>query len=70
MAEGAGKYDAALTVARTMCGAKTAALIVFDGDKGPGFSFQTNNLEAAAAVPDVLRHMADGLERDLITKRN
>jgi hypothetical protein len=61
---GPGKYDDALTVARQLCGSTGAALIVFEGDKGPGFACQTDLL-MLRRLPHVLRHLADEIETDL-----
>jgi hypothetical protein len=61
---GPGKYDEALTVARQLCGATGAVLIVFGGENGPGYSCQAT-LEMMETMPNMLRLMANGIEADL-----
>lgn len=62
---GAGKYDPLLTQARKAAGATSAALIVIDGNLGPGFSVQCVP-ENLLKLPAMLRLMATQIEADLI----
>ena len=64
MALGPGKYDDALTVARKLCGATCAILIVAKGERGSGFACQSD-VETLLRLPSVLRHIADQMEADL-----
>lgn len=64
MTWGPGKYDDVLTVARDSCEATGAVLIVFDGKHGNGFAVHATSPQLSA-LPDVLRHMANGIEADL-----
>lgn len=59
---GPGKYDGACTVARQLCGAQGAVLIILDGNGG-GFSAQLT-AEQQPALPMVLRQVADQIEAD------
>ena len=61
---GAGKYDDALTAARTLCGASAAALIVLSGESGSGFACHAD-IESLLKLPAMLRFMADEIEADL-----
>ncbi len=64
MADGAGKYGDIATLVRKTTKARIAAVVIVDGDKGSGFSLQSEN-----GKPDVhrlatqLRKIADELER-------
>jgi len=60
---GPGKYGDALTVARQLCGASSAILIVFDGEGGPGFSVQAPP-GVLIDIPRVLRSTAEKIEAD------
>lgn len=62
---GAGKYDDLATTARQSANARGVIVIVFEGDKGNGFSVQTADLQLVARVPAILRDVADGIEADL-----
>lgn len=61
---GPGKYDAETSAARDACEAEGVVLIVHNGKRGHGFEVQLP-LEALAALPDVLREMADETEAQL-----
>lgn len=61
MAIGPGKYDDILTEARRKAGAYGAILIVFDGEKGAGFSCQITP-EQSLKLPFLLRSIADQVE--------
>lgn len=67
MALGPGKYDNACAEARKLTGGSTL-LIVFGGVKGHGFSAQVD-IAAWAAIPKVLRDVADQIERDQFAGR-
>ena len=61
---GPGKYGDALTMARKLCGASAAILIVFDGELGRGFSVQAP-AGVLIDIPKMLRNTADSIEADL-----
>jgi len=65
MAEGAGKYDYEATMVRLSTKAVGVMVIVFGGDRGHGFSMQSDNPKFLKAVPDILRSMADQIEQDM-----
>jgi hypothetical protein len=60
---GPGKYDAECTQAREAAKATGALLVIFEGDRGFGFSVQ-GPLPMIAEIPQVLRVMADKIEAD------
>jgi len=63
MPVGPGKYNEACTVARLATEAQVAVLIVLGGKHGSGFSLQADSEDAVALLPDVLRQLADEIER-------
>lgn len=65
---GAGKYDDLATLVREKAEARGVVVIVFDGNKGQGFSIQ-GDLRVALALSGVLRAVADDIDRDLLTPR-
>jgi hypothetical protein len=70
MALGAGKYDDLCTQVRLAAGAaKGAIVIVFGGREGNGFACQAD-LETTLRLPELLRSMADSIERDAKGLRN
>jgi hypothetical protein len=60
---GPGRYDELCTEAREKAKAWGAVLIIFEGDKGYGFSAQLPPDELRK-VPAVLRYLADTIEAD------
>jgi hypothetical protein len=64
---GAGKYDDLCTEARRKAKAEGAILIILNGEKGQGFSVQAT-LDVLVRLPQMLRHMADDIEKDAITQ--
>jgi hypothetical protein len=64
MAMGPGKYDDLLTEARLKSGAIAAILIIFEGDKGMGFSVQAPP-NIVVGIPQMLRGIADSIEEDI-----
>lgn len=54
---GPGKYDALCTLVRDKAKAKGALVLVFDGERGSGFSCQCDAL-MLLALPDMLEFMA------------
>jgi len=64
MALGPGKYDALASVVRERAKAGGVVVMVFDGRHGSGFSVQAT-AEITLRLPELLRVMADGIERDL-----
>lgn len=63
---GPGKYDAVCTTARLATNAKAAIVIVLEGDKGNGFSVQSegplNPLVIAMALETVAREIRDSMK--------
>ncbi len=64
MALGPGKYDDLATLVRDGTKADGVIVIVIGGSKGSGFSVQAT-FEVTAKLPELLRTMADNIERDL-----
>ena len=64
MAVGEGKYDSALTIALGNAGAIEGVLIVFEGEKGAGFSVQAS-AENLAKLPNALEYIAKEIRKDL-----
>jgi len=60
---GPGKYDDACEAARNMTGG-TVLLAVTNGKKGSGFSVNTTNPFDLLLLPQLLRMVADGIERE------
>jgi len=61
---GPGKYDDLATAAMAAARAEFAAVIIIGGDKGNGFSVSMlDDPQLAGIVPNVLRQMADEMER-------
>lgn len=65
MALGPGKYDELCSQAREQAGggSTAAVLIILHGNKGSGFSCQAT-LQDALALPELLRSVADQIEKD------
>lgn len=57
MAFGAGKYDDLTTEVRKKAKARGVLLLVFDGERGTGFSAQCDAL-TLLAMPDILESVA------------
>lgn len=57
------KYDDACTIARMMCNAEAAFLIILNGAQGQGFSVQCPP-EMVKDIPRILRTIADAVEKD------
>ena len=62
MAIGPGKYDDVCTEIREKTEAVGVVMIVVEGNKGSGFSCQAP-LEVTIKLPQILRQMADDIER-------
>lgn len=60
---GPGKYDDSCTRVRIETKAEGAMIIIFNGEHGHGFSAQLPK-HAVAGIPQVLRDVADQIERD------
>lgn len=58
---GPGKYNDLTTEVRKKTHAAAALVMVFNGDKGTGFSLQAPP-ELEALLPGILRRMADDIE--------
>jgi hypothetical protein len=63
MAWGPGKYDAEVTDLMKKLQAEGIILLVIGGNRGEGFSSQVT-LPALMAIPQMLRTIADQIERD------
>ena len=64
MAAGPGKYDAECNAAMEQTQAEGVILLVFHGRFGSGFSAHLPT-ELLLNLPDILRKLADDVERDL-----
>lgn len=62
MPVGPGKYDDLCTYVREQAEADGVIVIVYGGNKGPGFSCQFSDLRLQAMVPAVLRDVAKQIE--------
>lgn len=65
MPVGPGKYDEVATLARELTGGHTVVLLVLGGSRGQGFSVQTIDPTMARALPELLRTIANDIERDV-----
>jgi hypothetical protein len=65
MALGPGKYDDVATMAREMTKAEGVIVMVWNGNKGYGFSAQFSDPILLRRVPDILRDVADQMENDV-----
>ena len=65
MSTGPGKYDELCTAARDGAKAAGAILIIVGGEHGHGFSVQAE-LPILLALPQMLRAIADEMERDVL----
>lgn len=64
MALGPGKYDDICTSVRNLTKAKGVILVIWDGDKGNGFSAQLpDHPKMPKVIANVLRQVADGIEK-------
>jgi hypothetical protein len=68
MSIGEGKYDWLCTYVREQAVAKGAVIMVFEGNKGNGFSIQVSSPDILLGLPGVLRTMANQIEEDLKTQ--
>ena len=57
MSWGPGKYDDLCSLVRDKSGASSVLLVILDGNKGNGFSCQTD-LAGTLALPDLLEMVA------------
>ena len=69
MPHGPGKYDDVATVALKSTKARGVIVMVFDGEKGTGFSVQAP-ADVQLRLPVILRDVADQIERDLGGAKN
>jgi hypothetical protein len=66
---GPGKYDDLATLVRERSDARAALVIVFEGNKGEGFSFQ-GDLLLLHKLPDILENIAGSIrEQQRTTKQ-
>lgn len=61
---GPGKYDSICALAKATTGAESCVLIVLNGANGDGISCKAT-LDGMQMLPDILRKIADGLEKDI-----
>ena len=59
---GPGKYDALCSQVREQAKARGAIVIIFDGDKGSGFSVQADGL-VTLGLPDLLETIAADIRK-------
>lgn len=64
MALGAGKYDDLCTHVREQSDARVAIVIIVGGNKGSGFSCQSDDAAVLLKVPDMLEDMARSIRAD------
>jgi hypothetical protein len=64
MALGPGKFDDLATLVREQASALGVIVVVIDAPAGSGFSIQATP-EVTARLPELLRYLADEIERDL-----
>lgn len=60
---GPGKYDRLCTKLRKQTQADAAVAIILNGKRGSGFSVQAP-LDVTMRLPELLRELADQIERD------
>jgi hypothetical protein len=65
MALGPGKYDDLATHVREETDARLVIIAVIGGHQGGGFSVQTLDPKMMLMLPEMLRNMADMIERDV-----
>lgn len=65
MALGPGKYDEQATALRHRTKAHSVVVIVIGGERGSGFSVQTESPTFAHALPALLRDMAKQIDRSI-----
>lgn len=61
---GRGKYDDYASLVGALTNADGVMVIVFNGNQGTGFAAQFTNAEMVLAIPEVLRTVADQIEKD------
>lgn len=62
---GPGKYDDLCTKVREEAKATAALVIILGGNKGRGFSVQTEDFLVVAKLPAILRNVANQIEETL-----
>lgn len=65
MALGPGKYDDLCTLVREKTNADLVVVIIAGGDRGSGFSAQTESLQAVGALPEMLEDLAKQIRDDM-----
>jgi hypothetical protein len=70
MARGPGKYDHLATWVREHAQADGVVVIVLNGTRGAGFSFQASNPRLLALLPAALRRVADAIEGEALAPRD
>jgi enoyl-CoA hydratase/carnithine racemase len=68
MTMGPGKYDDLATYVRDTAKARGVLVIVLDGEKGSGFSCQTD-VQTLIGLPAMLRDVADNIEKGLTEEK-
>ena len=64
-----GKYDYLCVDALEKTNAECAVLMIFNGQRGNGFSVNSRSMDIVYTLPERLRYMADQIENDLKSKR-
>lgn len=62
---GPGKYDNECAHVMAATNASACMLIIVDGNKGQGVSLKTSSPYVFAAMPTLLRMLADQIEKDI-----
>jgi hypothetical protein len=62
---GPGKYDDFASIVRVQTDALGVVVIVVGGSKGNGFAVQSISSTFTEKIPELLRVMADQIEKDL-----
>lgn len=63
-----GKYDQDCESILRSYGASLVVVMVIGGKKGNGFSVSTNKENLIARVPEILRNVANGIDKQLADK--
>jgi len=61
---GVGHYDDQATVTRILTEADGVIVMVFGGKRGDGFSLQTADPDLDKRLPDILRYLANEIEKE------
>ena len=70
MAYGSGKYGKLAVIVQELTQAKAVVIAVVDGDMGHGFEVISSIPNFDSKVPQLLRSMADEIEKDQGSNKN